>query len=234
MSPRKTHQAEDAVHPISASMRLQPLYPPTGHTVRRKKGGQTQTFMAKPIYKHMIWVIDDFLSPSECAAWVAYGERLGFEASQQAATRDTAFRDNGRAEVWCEDTAARIWQRLEPLLPEGIACGQAVGCYPKIRLYAYNVGQRFGKHIDEAVDASQGEITGVTVLIYLNDDGLEGGETVFYDGRRDERVAVSYKPKEGSLLFHGHGDMCLTHEAQAVRRGTKYVLRTDVTYAKKE
>lgn len=204
MSSRRNRQTSDSALPMSASVRLEPLYPPNGNGGRRKTSGQTRILTAVPLYRRLIWAVDEFLSPSECAAWMSYGERLGFEPTQFAATRDTAFRDNGRAEVWCEETARRIWQRLAPLLPDDLAGGRAVGCYPKIRLYAYAPGQRFGKHIDEAVDAVEGETTGVTVLIYLNDEGLEGGETVFYDGRRDERVAVSFKPKQGSLLFHGY------------------------------
>lgn len=276
MSSSRRRQSEPSVGAISASVRREPLFP-QGGTKARKKRGESVTLTATPKYKNLIWVVDDFLTPSECAAWIAYGERQGFEASRQAATRDTAFRENGRVEVWCEDTARRIWERMRGLVPKGLCDGEATGCFPKIRLYEYGVGQRFGKHVDESVEFGQAGqwMTGVTVLVYLGEEGLEGGETVFYDGRRDEKVAFSFSPKPGSLLFHGyvfawlwnrfipkdderyllnlttddelvsafsielfikylhgrHGNLCLTHEAQVVKAGTKYVLRTDVAYA---
>ena len=80
------------------------------------------------------------------------------------------------------------------------------------------------------------------------DDGsmcepLEGGETVFEiehapappkKGKKSkakaarERIVVT--PRTGSLLSHVHGYDCLLHEGAPVRRGVKYLLRTDVVY----
>ena len=71
----------------------------------------------------------------------------------------------------------------------------------------------------------------VAVLIYLNDEGLEGGETIFYSDRGSQE-ACRFFPREGATLVHAHGARCLTHEGAAVRRGTKYLLRTDVAYSR--
>ena len=75
-------------------------------------------------------------------------------------------------------------------------------------------------------------ITEFTVLLYLSDSGLEGGETIFYGshgaGPRDE--ILRFKPKRGTALVHAHGTRCLTHEGAAVTAGTKYLLRTDLCY----
>ena len=38
-------------------------------------------------------------------------------------------------------------------------------------------------------------------------------------------------PKAGKALLHLHGDDCLEHEATAVTRGLKYVLRSDVVFS---
>lgn len=189
---------------ITASVKLDPLYPPIRPSRPRKTKSRSTQLTALPIYKHLIWVIDDFLSPQECAAWISHSHTLGFERARLRATRDTAFRDSCRAELWSEEVAARIWRRLAPFIPETLGGPGASGCHPKIRLYCYQPGQRFGKHVDESVELEDGRVTVITVLVYLNDDELEGGETVFYDGRRDERVALSFKPKRGSLLFHGY------------------------------
>ena len=42
---------------------------------------------------------------------------------------------------------------------------------------------------------------------------------------------VRVAPKRGAALVHAHGARCLTHEGAEVRRGAKYLLRTDVAYA---
>ncbi len=58
---------------------------------------------------------------------------------------------------------------------------------------------------------------------------LQGGETVFY-GHTGKRVA-SIEPRPGLAMLHLHGeDRCLEHEALAVKKGTKYVLRTDIVF----
>lgn len=101
------------------------------------------------------------------------------------------------------------------------------------RLYRYVPGQSFGKHIDESIKEDGNESTEFTCLIYLSDERdthLAGGETKFYDGRK-ERLVMNYKPKKGALLLHAHGYRCLTHEGAPVTAGEKYLLRTDVFYS---
>ncbi|CAM9531824.1 unnamed protein product [Phaeothamnion confervicola] len=118
-----------------------------------------------------------------------------------------------------------------------------LGCNKNIRLYRYDVGQRFGKHIDEAVrDDDIGAVSEHTILIYLNGGGggsdttdeakepLEGGHTVFYKGNTGTAKACTVTPRQGACLVHGHGRRCLTHEGAVVTRGVKFLLRTDVMY----
>jgi hypothetical protein len=75
-------------------------------------------------------------------------------------------------------------------------------------------------------------VTEFTLLIYLNEEGLEGGETLFYATHRPrpDNVALRITPRIGACLLHAHGERCLTHEGAAVARGTKYLLRSDVAY----
>ena len=109
---------------------------------------------------------------------------------------------------------------------------RATRCNPHIRLYRYEAGQRFGRHVDQANRLVDGSTTEFTVLVYLNDEGLVGGETLFYDGHGARApAAVRVAPRAGAALVHAHGDRCLTHEATAVTTGVKYVLRTDLAFA---
>lgn len=207
MSPRSRrqqarHGRHETAPAITASVQRSALYPPDGKRARKKRAEEV-TLTATALYNDMIWAVEDFLTAGECAAWVAYGRRAGFSASTQAATSETAFRDNGRVEVWDEAAARSMWERVQRVLPPALARGAPVACFPKIRLYEYKEGQRFGKHVDESVRFGEME-TGATVLVYLGEEGLEGGETVFYDGRTDDKVVVEYRPKRGSLLLHGY------------------------------
>ncbi|CAO3599580.1 unnamed protein product [Absidia cylindrospora] len=119
------------------------------------------------------------------------------------------------------------------------------GLNSNLRIYRYRPGQRFEAHYDDSVkDTVTGHWTDWTLLIYLNggndddkDDGLEGGETVFYKediggNKKKKRVPkrdpLVVQPEEGLALLHRHGQHCLLHEALEVTRGNKWVLRSDV------
>lgn len=165
------------------------------------------------LYDGRVWVIDNFLSGSECAAWVSHGERAGFEDVGHPESWEMAFRDNGRIEFIDERVAELIWERLRRFIPSGLSDGVAVGCHSKIRVYRYVKGQRFGKHIDQSDEVDDEKETGATVLIYLNGDDsdsdsdrgtLRGGETVFYKDHSGTYVATEFKPRQGALLFHGY------------------------------
>lgn len=72
-----------------------------------------------------------------------------------------------------------------------------------------------------------------TFLIYLNDD-FEGGETTFFLPSVKEGTMNAYpmKPVMGSVAVFPHGETngALLHEGTGVRKGAKYVIRTDVEY----
>lgn len=125
--------------------------------------------------------------------------------------------------------AERLWQsRWQKLSSDIVVEGEvAVGLKPNICLYRYGQGQRFGPHYDESVRMDGGGRTEYTLLVYLS-GGLDGGETVFYERKR---VVAQVAPVAGMALFHIHGARCLLHEAKAVSKGLKYVLRSDVVFA---
>jgi hypothetical protein len=56
-----------------------------------------------------------------------------------------------------------------------------VGLNPNIRIYRYQPGQKFGRHIDESNELGGKRYTQYTLLIYLSHCG--GGQTVFYGER---------------------------------------------------
>ncbi|CAJ1448570.1 unnamed protein product [Effrenium voratum] len=177
--------------------------------------------------------------PEECRGWVFWGEKHGFDEAKQKQNSTYAHRDNGRIEFNSPDIAYQLWLRIKGFVPERLAGSgrAALGCSPRIRVYRYVKGQRFGQHVDGSRDEPEmGGRTHFTVLVYLNggdrdkDIQVKGGETVFWKDHDGRRPALAFPPTRGVCLFHGHGDECMTHEGAGVEDGAKYVLRTDVVY----
>ncbi|GAB4826027.1 hypothetical protein Ancab_008896 [Ancistrocladus abbreviatus] len=192
-----------------------------------------------------LFTVQNFFTSSESKAFVKAAESLGFvHQGSLGPAKGEAFRDNDRISVSNPILAETVWESgLKQLFTEIKIRGKvAVGLNPNIRFYRYKVGQRFGRHIDESVDLGGGKHTHYTLLIYLsggsksrgkNDadspgdsEPLVGGETVFYGSRNS--IVAEVAPIEGMALLHIHGDKCMLHEARNVRKGIKYVFRSDV------
>jgi hypothetical protein len=90
------------------------------------------------------------LSAHECAEWISWGEEAGFALERHAATAHIAHRDNGRLAVESPEVAAALFERLQPWVPAEVGGRRAHGCSPNLRLYRYQPGQRFGRHVDQA------------------------------------------------------------------------------------
>jgi prolyl 4-hydroxylase len=108
--------------------------------------------------------------------------------------------------------------RLRAHLPPFVQGRQAIGLNERFRFYRYDPGERFAGHIDAPFRRANGEQSLLTLMIYLNAD-FDGGETTFRD--------LVVRPQTGTALVFRHD---IFHEGTAVRRGRKYVLRTDVMF----
>jgi hypothetical protein len=100
-----------------------------------------------------------------------------------------AFRDNHRVQFQDPQLAEHLWTAtgLRQLCSglQGEDKGDAaVGLNPNIRIYRYQPGQKFGKHIDESNELGGKRYTQYTLLIYLSHCG--GGQTVFYGERASQ------------------------------------------------
>ena len=169
-----------------------------------------------------IFTIDNFWTKQECEDFISKSELIGYEP----ATIDTekgqivveTVRNNNR--VLYKDTilADKLWQQLKPFAPTQIGNSKAVGLNELFRFYKYQVGQEFKRHIDQSFIRSDIEASYFTFMIYLNDN-YEGGETTF--------TSLTIEPKQGTALIFFHD---LEHEGSSVKKGIKYVLRTDIMF----
>jgi predicted 2-oxoglutarate/Fe(II)-dependent dioxygenase YbiX len=176
-----------------------------------------------------IFVLRNFLTPQECAEFIAQSEQAGYE--EATITTAAGFvmnkdvRDNARLIQDDPELAARLWQRAESFLPRRIRSWQSGGFNERFRFYRYDPGQQFAPHWDGCFRRDNGEQSQLTFMVYLNDD-FTGGETKFYLNNGMPRLEV--KPERGMALVFVHRQL---HEGAPVVQGRKYVLRTDVMYA---
>ena len=176
-----------------------------------------------------IIIVDDALSVRACAAIVDAVERSvdAFVKSSSRGPRfGEAWRRNGRFAAEDAAFADALWDASGGRETFAFELADAKGLNPNIRVYRYRSSEHFGPHVDERVFA-RGYVSGYTALYYLS-DACEGGRTIFYDERGDERCSVT--PKTGRALYFRHGVDTPEHEGEEVRSGTKYVLRSDVLF----
>jgi hypothetical protein len=183
-----------------------------------------------------VWTMGDFLTKQESQNWISFAEEEGrLQRMQQRATRFMASRDCHRFSLHDAAMAARLFQRLQQTRMYADALEShfpgkiPVACNPNLRLYKYDKGMSFGKHVDGSESIPGVGETRMTMLIYLSD--CQGGATRFHDvDDASGTTEKAFEPRTGSLLLHVHGDECLEHEGDPVLGGTKYVLRTDLVY----
>ncbi|KAG9096521.1 hypothetical protein FRC07_010926 [Ceratobasidium sp. 392] len=211
-----------------------------------------EDLVCRELIPDQIYVIDasrspkfliDFLSLEECAIFSKFIQALPLVATPPP-KRGEATRVNYRISFQSKDFASVIYAALSPHLPP-LPCSETratdatpMGCNSNIRLYKYDPGQYFGAHYDDSVrDKSTGWWSEWTILVYVtgHDDGVQGGETVFYKpipGSKGKTEEIVPPLTRGSVLIHRHGRACMLHEGREVTAGTKLVLRSDIMFAR--
>lgn len=209
--------------------------------------GKYDSAELQELSKGRVWVIPSFFSSKECKAWIDFCESFsgdGFQYTSHPASKYMANRECYRLQQDnANELSERIFERLRKL-KGGSLLGQIrketedlypstkskeykpINCNPNIRVYRYDEGHKFGKHVDGS-DVVRGiGTTEMTMLVYLS--RCRGGATKFY--HEYGRKSFCFEPQVGTLLLHVHGKHCLEHEAEVVKGGQKYVLRTDLVY----
>lgn len=173
-----------------------------------------------------IVTVEGLLSPDECHDLVRLAESVGFSDAPITTGRGFVMmpevRNNTRVMLDDRERAGALWERVAPFAPARRGRLASVGLNERFRFYRYEPGQHFRWHYDGAFHRGPTEKSLITAMLYLN-EGFEGGETEFdvSDG------LLSITPRVGLLLLFDHGQR---HQGAPVRRGRKYVLRSDVMY----
>jgi prolyl 4-hydroxylase len=185
-------------------------------------------------FRHpLVWTVPGLFTAAECAdilAGIAGAEWLAATVNRaEGRAVDARVRDNTVAIVRDPALAGELFRRVRPHVPARMSAEiggktradmDAAGVFLPLRVYRYEVGQHFGLHEDQSYFGKDGEMSLLTLLVYLN-DGFEGGETEFPEQQR------TVAPVTGAALLFQHR---VLHAGNRVSAGTKYVLRTDVLY----
>ena len=175
-----------------------------------------------------IFTIDNILSPSECAEYIALTENIGYAEAPINTWLGPQIRpdvrNNRRVILDDFERAANLWQRVSQYISSNLEGCEAIELNERFRFYRYDPGQYFAPHYDGSYRRENGDESVLTFMIYLNED-FAGGETRF--DLRYPWFEVSVVPKTGMGLCFLHE---LRHEGAPIIQGRKYVLRSDVMY----
>eukprot|EP00434_Breviolum_minutum_P020805 symbB.v1.2.018353.t1/scaffold1457.1/size117646/11 len=200
------------------------------------------------------FVLTDVLSAEECNELRKATEQIGYRPDVPISSQ-LDERAHNVVLMANEAQNQTLFERIKHLLPQQFGDERLLGVNRRWRFYRYYSGNLYRKHLDGAWPASGialddgqekyiydahggGTRSKLTFIIYLNDD-FEGGCTTFFTPKPGEEGTLHSRPIQpriGSASVFPHGDckIPLLHEGSAVTKGTKYLLRTDVVYARPE
>jgi hypothetical protein len=170
-----------------------------------------------------IYIAHNFLTEAETQEFIQISEAEGFKPADVDVRGDRQMipliRDNDRVDLYSEEIAHSLWQRIN--LESLPVCNEltATGLTPYLRFYRYQGEQKFQYHKDGSKEY-KGSKSYYTLLIYLN-DLPDSGATSFRDSR------YSVYPEAGKALLFRHN---LWHAGLPAKDSVKYVLRADMLF----
>jgi WD40 repeat protein len=184
------------------------------------------------------FIIPSLFSEAACKHLLSDKVKTSFE--QAIFNYPSYYRNNERFVTDNEALAAELFNKVKPYLPETIEITNSIpaenGTWQlqqlnsRIRFCKYGKNQYFHRHLDGVHYRSETVQSKLTFMIYLNDASeFSGGRTLFYKTKNTTEIWASYIPKQGDLIVFDHN---VWHEGEMLTEGEKFVLRSDILYAK--
>jgi len=160
-----------------------------------------------------IWIIEDFISRSQCNDIIDKIEKTNFKVARQY----KEGRHNKETFLGEPSIVELLRNRFKEinLWRDSIKFNILDFSLP-LEFYKYETGDFIKRHSD-AHREFNGKYSKLTLVLYLSDN-CKGGETYF------DKYNLRINPKSGAALLF---EQQLDHEALIVTGGTKYVLRTN-------
>lgn len=196
------------------------------------------------------FVVENFLSETECAQLIATSERVGYDAAllnvglgRQMQANDV--RKSGRALIDAPEVAGILSERLQSHLAKlGLEHGprggwkRCTGLNERLRFLKYEPGDYFKPHADGRYVRPAGDPRGegdeslFTLMLYLNAPARGGATNFLPTGSGSKKPkACSVQPHAGLALVFDHK---LWHEGAMLVEGVKYAIRTDIMFSRRD
>ncbi|TFK72277.1 hypothetical protein BDN72DRAFT_876579 [Pluteus cervinus] len=217
----------------------------------------SKTKLARDYTGSYVKILDNVFTAEECAALIRLAESdakweqaaLHYGLGPEEKYVDTAYRNSDRILRWDQGAADMMLEKLKPYVPElweirsgdkyeGVvsASNKVLGTWKlvavneRLSFLKYGPGHYFKGHCDGQPTLPDGRKARVTIQIYLNEEGLEGGATRIWDSRQKNYIDVN--PKLGRVLvFQQRG---IWHSGEEVTKGLKYTIRSDLLFRVEE
>jgi hypothetical protein len=206
-------------------------------------------------YNPIYTVLNNILCRKACSQWIAAVEKIGFQDSQDVTDVGKMVLEDSKKTgipvIWMNSDKIRtnnrcIWQvpkqitdnlfqKLKPHLPQTVVVDGRIweirAINRRFRFFKTSKDQEFYSHIDASSarmnEDKRYERSFFTLVVWLN-SSYSGGELEFMDG--DSILGV--KGRRGCCIYFpqdGHPNPA-KHRGMPVKKGIKYILRTDVFY----
>lgn len=191
-----------------------------------------------PYSSYTCFVIPSLFSPTECAELLNDDIKNSFQKA--IANYPTYYRNNDRFVMDNEELSNKLFQKVKPYLPQKITTDSPIqaenGTWQlkelnsRLRFCKYAANQYFHRHLDGIHYRSATVQSKLTFMIYLNSaTEFKGGRTLFFKTKDTDEVWASYTPVQGDLIVFDHN---VWHEGEVLTEGEKFVLRSDILYAR--
>eukprot|EP01084_Bolivina_argentea_P149794 261645_1 len=199
-----------------------------------------------------LFTIDNILNSQECEYLINVTNKEGYKSIDFE--YDKNYRECERIVCKSEQLSKIIWNRITPLftrndidniLPFGF--GQNGIWRPThinecFRFTKYSNGNQFKSHRDGGYVRNNTNRSVYTLMIYLNHNNFNGGNTIFYDcnnkkdiltlTEKDENECdnVIISPKQGLCVIFNHDSWHKGEKVKCKKNNYKYILRTDIMF----
>ena len=184
------------------------------------------------------YVVSSLFTNEECEKLLNSEMKRSFEKA--ISDYPTYYRNNHRLVIDDPKLSLYLFEKVKSYLPSQIEIKSSIesenGVWAlselnsRIRFCKYSANQYFHRHLDGVHYCSEVKQSKLTFMIYLNSaNEFEGGRTLFYKTKDATEIWASYVPKQGDLIVFDH---YVWHEGEEVKRGEKFVLRSDILYTR--
>jgi prolyl 4-hydroxylase len=171
--------------------------------------------------------IPNVLSSEECQAIIDLCENKGFSPASFYTDKDGVehYSDIRKSQRLLIDSAPftqTLWNRIQHHVPtQWNTDEEVIGLNERLRILKYLPGDEFKPHVDGNYISPEGQLSRLTLLVYLN-EGYEGGFTHYYT---HDGLWIGIPPQSGMVVLQ---DQNLYHTVPPLEKGCKYAIRTDV------